>query len=418
MENKAPKALRDKKGELHKEEAAMAEIAREHFELIGKGMTQKEGERKDTNERYATVGTGGESRAKEPFKELQSQISYREVEEALKRMKRGKGVGGDKISMEMIQGGGEILWHNIHALLQCCWEEEYIPEDWMEGIIVPLHKGGDAADIGNYRGVTLGSHLGKLFCQILKSRLENVVEREGILGEAQGGFRRDRQTIDQLFVLNSITQLRRSRGKKTWLAFLDLRKAFPSVWREGLWTKMTKLGLGGKFLRICQGIYSKTSARVRVGSTLSRSYQVTTGLREGCVLSPILFSIFIMDLAGELKRKGLGVEIKGHWIGACFFADDIVLVAEKSKELQEMLDLVARFAKDWRMQFNARKCGVLVVGEKKKKRLWKLGKDSVEEVEEYKYLGVWINRQANGFNHVKHLLGKADSLQALVRGSR
>ena len=93
--------------------------------------------------------------------------------------------------MEMIQGGGEILWHNVHALLQCCWEEEYIPEDWMEGIIVPLHKGEDAADIGNYRGVTLGSHPGKLFCQILKSRLENV-EREGILGEAQGGFRRDR----------------------------------------------------------------------------------------------------------------------------------------------------------------------------------------------------------------------------------
>ena len=84
----------------------------------------------------------------------------------------------------------------------------------MEGIIVPLHKGGGAADIGNYRGVTLGSHLGKL-CQILKSRLENVVEREGILREAQGGFRRDRQTIDQLFVLNSITQLWRSRGKKT-----------------------------------------------------------------------------------------------------------------------------------------------------------------------------------------------------------
>ena len=81
----------------------MAEIAREHFECIGKGITQKE-ERKDTNERYATVGTGGESKAKEPFEELQSQISYREVEEALKRMKRGKGVGGDKMSMEMIQG--------------------------------------------------------------------------------------------------------------------------------------------------------------------------------------------------------------------------------------------------------------------------------------------------------------------------
>ena len=70
------------------------------------------------------------------------------------------------------------------------------------------------------------------------------------------------------------------------------------------------------------------------------------------------------------------------------------------------------------MQCNAKKCRVLVVGEKKKKRLWKLEKDSVEEVEEYKYLGVWMNRQANGFNHAKHLLGKADSLQALVRGEQ
>ena len=81
-----------------------------------------------------------------------------------------------------------------------------------------------------------------------------------------------------------------------------------------------------------------------------------------------------MDLAEEIKRKGLCVEINEHWIGVCFFADDIILVAEASKELQEMLDLVGRFAKDWKMQFNAKKCGVLVVGEKKKKRLWNLEK--------------------------------------------
>ena len=79
-------------------------------------------------------------------------------------MKRGKGVGGDKISMERIQGGGAILWH-IHALLQCCWEEEYIPEDWMEGIIVPIHKGGDAADIGNYRGSPWAATWGNFFAK-------------------------------------------------------------------------------------------------------------------------------------------------------------------------------------------------------------------------------------------------------------
>ena len=92
---------------------------------------------------------------------------------------------------------------NIHTVLQCCWQEEYIPKEWMEGVVVPTYKEGDVTQIGKYRGVTLGSHFGKLFCQILKRSLTKVVEREGILGEAQGGF--TRQTVDQLFVLNSIT---------------------------------------------------------------------------------------------------------------------------------------------------------------------------------------------------------------------
>ena len=142
------------------------------------------------------------------------------------------------------------MWHNLHAVLQCCWEEEPILQESMEGIIVPLHKGGDAKDIGNYRGITLGSHVAKLFCLILKERLSKVVEGQGILGESQGGFRKKRQTVDQLFVVNGVTQLRRSEGKKTWLAFLDLKKAFPSVWREGLWRKMEDYRLGGKFLRV------------------------------------------------------------------------------------------------------------------------------------------------------------------------
>ena len=131
----------------------------------------------------------------------------------------------------------------------------------------------------------MGSHFGKLFCQILKRSLTNVVEREGSWGEAQGGFRMTIQMVDQLFVLNGITQLRRSQGKKTWLAFLDLRKAFPSVWREGFWGKINKLGLGGKFLRMCRAIYSKTTARVRIGAALSTPFSVPVGLREGCVLS-------------------------------------------------------------------------------------------------------------------------------------
>ena len=61
---------------------------------------------------------------------------------AMKSMKNGKGVGGDKVSSERLLEGGEMLWHNLHALLQVCWDEEFIPEEWMEGIIVHYIKRG------------------------------------------------------------------------------------------------------------------------------------------------------------------------------------------------------------------------------------------------------------------------------------
>ncbi len=412
--NKGPTSLKDKTGKLCEDEDDMAEIAREHFEGIGKGCISQEGVGQKQKETEKDKGQN----AGECLGNLGDPLLYEEMKAAIKRMKRGKGVGVDKFNFEMLEKGGEILWRNLYTLLQCCWEEEYVPNEWMEGIIVPLHKGGKTTDIGNYRGITLGSHVGKLFCQILKTRLSRVVEGQRILSEAQGGFRKNRQTVDQLFVVNGISQLRRSKGQKTWLAFLDLRKAFPSVWREGLWKKMDRYGLGGKFLRVCRMLYSNTKARVRLGSALSRSFDIPTGLREGCVLSPLLFSIFIMDLAEELESKGLGVKIKGHWMGACFFADDIVLVATSAHELQAMLDVVADYADSWRIRFNTSKCGVLVVGQRKQKRWWKLGKENILEVDEYKYLGVWLNRQANGLNHVRHLIEKTSSLHAIVRGAK
>ena len=84
----------------------------------------------------------------------------------------------------------------------------------------------------------------------------------------------------------------------------------------------------------------------------------------------------------------------------------MVLLAESDNELQSMLDVVSNYANRWKLRFNGSKCGVLVVGQKKRGKLWRLGKEGIKEVEDYKSLGVWINRQVNGHNHVNHLGGR------------
>ena len=191
-----------------------------------------------------------------------------------------------------------------------------------------------------------------MFCSVLNARLSEAMESK-ILGEAQGGFRRNRRTTDQVFAVSGIGQIRRSQGKKTWMAFLDLRKAFPSVWREGLWEKMKYYGIDGKFLRLCQDLYRDVGARVRVGKVFSERYTIEGGLRQGCILSPSLFSLFLMELAEEQERQGLGVRVRGTWMGACFFADDIVLLAESDNDLQNMLDVVSNYANRWKLRFKA-----------------------------------------------------------------
>ena len=406
-------ALRHSNGGIVKDESQVAELAKSYFESLGKGSWEDSAEDEIIGSSDRTTAELEEVRRAM----LDSPLTYDEVVKAVKGMKRGKGVGTDKIAAEMLLEGGEILWGNLHALFQVCWEEEYIPEEWMEGIIVPLHKDGDELDMGNYRGITLGSHIGKVFCSVLRERLCQVVDRV-VIGEAQGGFRRNRQTVDHLFVVNGICQLRRGEGKKTWLAFLDLRKAYDSVWREGLWHRMEQYGTGNKFLRVCQELYSNVKARVRVGEVLSDSFEIRCGLRQGCVLSPCLFSLFIMDLAGVLERKGLGVKVRGQWMGSCLFADDIVLLAGSAVELQTMLDEVAIFASRWHLMFNPKKCGVLVVGKKKKDKKWRLGKVRINEVNEYKYLGFWLSRFGSSHAHVRHLCEKAARLHGLARKAK
>jgi len=202
------------------------------------------------------------------------------------------------------------------------------------------------------------------------------------------------------------------------ILYLDFKKAFPSVWREGLWTKMKRYGIDGRFMRVCEGLYRDVGARVRVGSVFSERFDIKEGLKQGCILSPSLFSLFLMDLAEELEDKDLGVKVSGVWMGACFFADDIVLLGDSESELQRMLDVVSEYAQRWKLRFNASKCGVLVVGQKKRDKLWRLGREEIKEVDEYKYLGVWINRQVTGHNHIRHLEGKAMALQHLARRAK
>ena len=109
------------------------------------------------------------------------------------------------------------------------------------GLIVNLFKKGDKEETGNYRGITLLSVVGKVFCKVLNNRLVMHLDKGGALHEGQAGFRVKRGCVDNIYTLNELVQGRLREGKDTYAFFLDVQKAYDTVWRNGLWFKLWDL---------------------------------------------------------------------------------------------------------------------------------------------------------------------------------
>ena len=131
-------------------------------------------------------------------------------------------------------------------------------------------KKGNKDDPNNYRGITLLSCLGKYFTSILNSRLKKVSNK--IISNIQAGFREGFSTMDHVFTIVSIINLYQKMGIDLCVAFIDYAKAFDTIWRDGLWYKLVREGIGGKFLRIIKNMYEKSKSCVLINGERSQFF--------------------------------------------------------------------------------------------------------------------------------------------------
>ena len=127
--------------------------------------------------------------------------------------------------------------------------------------MVLLFKYGDSETASNYRGIALGSCVVKVWARIFSGRLGGFAVGK-ISTEAQGVFRTKQRCADQIMILRGVCELRKRRKKGTWLGFMDVSKAYDTVWREGLWRKMQSYGVEKPFIRLCEGLYKDVQASV------------------------------------------------------------------------------------------------------------------------------------------------------------
>ena len=247
--------------------------------------------------------------------------------------------------------------------------------------------------------ITLLSVVGKVFCN---DRLVKHLDEGQAL---QAGFRKKRSCIDNVYTLNVIVQGRLREGKKTYAFFLDVQKAYDTVWRNGLWVKLWDLGVRGRMWRVIKRMYEASRSAVLLDGEKSASFSVEQGVAQGCSLSPILFSVFINDLLKEVEKAELGIHLgEGGRIGGMLFADDFVGLSDSKEQLQKLIDVVYSYCSKWRLKANVTKSAVMVFTKEAVEGTWKWGEHDLPTVAKYTFLGIDFASNGAWDGHIKKVL--------------
>jgi hypothetical protein len=317
-------------------------------------------------------------------------IDLDDVKEALKRLPAKKAPGVDHIRQEMLAPIAESIAQALIFLFKLCWQWSYTPLQWRVAQIVPIHKKGAHTEPANYRPISLTSVFRKLFERCLYPHLQN---NSPPLDIAQGGFREARSTLDQTLCLAEICNLiRKKHHYKPVLAFLDIKSAYDTVDRNYIWHCLTGYS-SEPLLNTLKNLFDDIYLEVLLNNTTSHRFSPKTGVLQGSILSPFLYSIYINNLPHVLRSFPLPStpidqpERLLQSINCLLYADDVVLIATPDK-LRSLLTLCEIHSETLGYRWNPSKCVILDPSETH--RPYTLYGNPIPQQDYFSYLGVPI----------------------------
>ena len=352
----------------------------------------------------------------------------KDIKKALDKLKSGKASGPDGIPNEVLKLGSKVLQSQLcDAFNTILKTGEDIPA-WAEGQLHLLYKGkGDKTNLSNYRGITVNNTTSKVFASLLNDRLTKLAENSGVLGQIQGGGRKNRQGLDSLFILRTILEKSAGKGKTSEqdfsLLFVDLKKAYDKMPQDLQWQKLLKMGLHPNFVKVLKSLYKNSYVTAIVNGFKTGKIWIKSGVKQGCPLSPLLWALFLCDIGQTLENHKGGVLIKGAIISALLFVDDVVLIGRTLSEIEKMIQICVEQFRLNGLEINCSKSKILTRE--------KVHTESIdvheycstllndfELQEKYKYLGVTMNLSLSKSgifsSQIKYILAKLSSFKGQI----
>ena len=275
------------------------------------------------------------------------------------------------------------------------------PDEMHLGTMIPLIKDtrGKKQCSDNYRALTIGTGLAKILDIIILNQQKDKLETSYL----QFGFKKKSSTTMCTFMALETIERYTKSGSEVHVLLLDASKAFDRVDYIKLFDKLLDRGMCPLTVRLLFSMYTQQKLQVKWDNHISDSFNVTNGVRQGGVLSPLLFSVFVDELLEKLKKKGIGCHIDHLFTGALGYADDIILVCPSVTAMNEMIKICENYANEHNILFNGKKSKYLIFGNYKYNPTIRVNNEPVPRCDNAIHLG--------------HLLDTKNTKNALIEES-
>jgi hypothetical protein len=311
------------------------------------------------------------------------------TKKAISRLDPKSAAGFDGVSAAYIKGasvtvqeGDKVFSRHVLApllaeLFHLCYGEGVCPGSWKVARLSPLYKNkGPLLAPDSYRMLAVSSVFYRLYANVVRQTATDWCVSAQKVPESQFGFYPGRDTTQAAFILRHVVQAVKfaasqaggqSANRRVYCAFMDFTQAYDRIDRKKLWLHLESIGMPQHLLRAVQGMYDGDTYILMDGGRQTPPIQPTQGVKQGCPLSPLLFSLYINDFAAHapsLSMHGvtLGAGGSGRKVSHVFYADDLGLMSFTEAGLNAMLSDLHRYARLKGLTVNATKSEVVVFG--------------------------------------------------------